>query len=283
MSLLIKRITKGHIWGRVGIERLAEPVHLNLASALVAVFGSFRAKVAFDLIIRHPLAFGLLQAADWAAECGIDKITAVEFGVANGAGLVNMCSIAARVTKVTGVNFDIVGFDSGTGMPPPRDFRDHPEFYGPGDFPMENREALERRLPENARVVIGKVSETVKPFLESCATIGFVSVDLDYYHSTVEALALLEGTPDKYLPWLVMYFDDVEYDRHNPFCGELAAIEKFNTVRSDRKIAKFNFLRQQRIFQRAPWIEHMYIAHVFDHAFRTRRRSQRAVLDNPFV
>jgi hypothetical protein len=283
MSLLHKRLTKRHIWRRMCIERLAEPIHLNIASALVAIFGSFRAKVAFDLIIRHPLAFGLLQAADWARECGVDRIAAVEFGVANGAGLVNMCSIAAKITKVTGISFDIVGFDTGTGMPCPKDFRDHPEFYGSGDFPMENREALEQRLPKNAAIVIGKVSDTVKPFLENCAAIGFVAVDLDYYHSTVDALTLLGVTPDKYLPWVVMYFDDVEYDRHNPFCGELAAIEEFNKKHHTRKIAKFNCLRQRRIFQRATWIDHMYIAHVFDHPFRTRERKHAAVLDNPFV
>lgn len=283
MTLLINRLTKGHIWHRIGIERIAEPVHLNLLSVLVALFGTFRARVAFDLVLRHPLAFGLLQAADWANECGVDKITAIELGVANGAGLVNMCSIAARVTKVTGVSFDIVGFDSGKGMPPPKDFRDHPEFYGPGDFPMENRKALQERLPTNAKIVIGDVSDTIKPFLEDCAPIGFISVDLDYYHSTVEALQLLNAAPNKYLPWVVMYFDDVEYDRHNPFCGELAAIDDFNKAYSDRKISKFNVLRQRRVFQRATWIEHMYIAHIFDHPFRSRVRGQLVVLDNPFL
>jgi hypothetical protein len=283
MSLLTKRLTKGHIWQRIGIERIAEPLHLNIASTLVAIFGSFRAKVAFDLVVRHPLAFGLLQAADWARECGVGKITALELGVASGAGLLNMCDIAAKVTKATGVRFDIAGFDTGKGMPQPKDFRDHPEFYGPGDFPMENREALQKRLPDNASIAFGEVSDTVKPFLERCATIGFISVDLDYYHSTVEALELLDGTPEKYLPWVVMYFDDVEFDRHNPFCGELAAIEEFNRGHADRKIAKFNLLRQRRIFQRATWLDHMYIAHIFDHAFRMRERNQKAVLDNPFI
>src|ERR1700719_2122671 len=258
MSQLIKKLTKRQFWRHFGIERIPEPLHLNIASALIAVLGSFRAKVAFDLVSRRPIAFGLLQAADWARECGIGQITAIELGVANGAGLVNMCNIAAKVTQVTGVQFDIVGFDSGKGMPPPRDYRDHPEFYGTGDFPMENRESLQKRLPANASIVIGNVADTVRSFLQSCAAIGFVSVDLDYYYSTVEGLKLLEAVPEKYLPWVVMYFDDVAYDRHNPFCGELAAIEGFNVAHSNRKIAKFNVLRQRRVFQRATWIDHMY-------------------------
>lgn len=256
---------------------------MNIAAAFVAAFGSFRAKVAFDLVARRPLAFGLLRAADWAKECGIDRITAIELGVANGAGLMNMCNIAARVTKATGVSFDIVGFDSGTGMPPPKDYRDHPEFYGTGDFPMENRDFLQKQLSSNATIVIGNVADTVRSFLEECAAIGFISVDLDYYHSTVEGLKLLDAVPEKYLPWVVMYFDDVAYDRHNPFCGELAAIEDFNVAHSSRKIAKFNVLRQQRLFQRATWIEHMYVAHILDHPFRKQKSRQTAILGNPFL
>ena len=279
MSSFIEKLTKAHIWR----ERIAEPLHLNVASMLVGMFGSFRAKVAFDLVARRPLAFGLLRAADWARECGINKIVAVEFGVANGAGLVNMCRIAAKVTEVTGVSFEIVGFDTGKGMPKPRDYRDHPEFYGTGDFPMESREELLKRLPANASIVFGDVSETVKPFLERCSTIGFVSVDVDYYYSAVEALALLGGNPNKYLPWIVMYFDDVEFDRHNRYCGELAAIQEFNSMHSHRKITEFNFLRQHRVLQRAAWIGHIYIAHVFDHDFRMQERTQKAVLNNPFL
>ncbi|MGZ3514783.1 MAG: hypothetical protein ACXU93_12610 [Thermodesulfobacteriota bacterium] len=94
--------------------------------------------------------------------------------MANGAGLVNMCNIAAKVTKVTGVQVDFVGFDSGKGMPPPKDYRDHPD-YGNGDFPMENRESLQQRLPANATVVIGNVADTVRSFLQSCAAIGLIS------------------------------------------------------------------------------------------------------------
>jgi hypothetical protein len=193
-----------------------------------------------------------------------------------------MCRLAARVTEVTGVEFDIVGFDTGRGMPEPKDFRDHPELYSAGDFPMENREALQKVLPQNASIVFGEVSDTILPFLVRCATIGFISVDLDYYHSTLEALSLLDGSSGRYLPWVVMYFDDVDGDRHNPFCGELAAIAEFNRLHSMRKIAKFNALRRHRLFQRATWIDHMYVAHIFDHAFRTRNRKQKVILDNPF-
>jgi hypothetical protein len=73
-------------------------------------------------------------------------------------------------------------------MLPPVDYRDHPELYQEGDFVM-NRDALEKILPPNVKLVIGEVSETLPPFLESLqAPLGFVSMDLDYYSSTKSVL-----------------------------------------------------------------------------------------------
>ena len=43
----------------------------------------------------------------------------MEFGVAPGGGLMNMCWIAEKVSRETRVKFDIIGLDSGEGMPPP--------------------------------------------------------------------------------------------------------------------------------------------------------------------
>ena len=120
-SFFLSKLTKPYILKRIFIERLTEPLHLNLISLAVAIAGSTRAKIAFDLITRQHLAFGLLQVADDAREHGIKKVTAVEFGVASGAGLFNMCDIAKRVPTATGVEFAIAGFDSGKGMPPARD------------------------------------------------------------------------------------------------------------------------------------------------------------------
>ena len=47
-------------------ERLSEPLHLNAISAFVALFGSFRRKVEYDLVLRPQNAFGILKAADSA-------------------------------------------------------------------------------------------------------------------------------------------------------------------------------------------------------------------------
>ena len=40
----------------------------------------------------------------------------------------NLCRISRKVSAITGIEFEIVGFDSGVGMPPPQDYRDHPTY-----------------------------------------------------------------------------------------------------------------------------------------------------------
>ena len=137
-KFILPKLGQKRAWERIFRERLSEPLHLNLIALFIAAFGSFRHKVYFDLVVRLPYAYGLLEAADAAASMGLKRFTAVEFGVASGAGLMNMCKIAERVTKTTGIEVDIVGFDNATGMPEPVDYRDHPEYYSPGDYPMES-------------------------------------------------------------------------------------------------------------------------------------------------
>jgi hypothetical protein len=138
MNGLWKKLAQRRIWRRIYLERLGEPLIYNIAALFVAVFGSVRTKIAYDLVLRQPYAFCVQKAADLALQYGIPRISLLEFGVANGAGLINLCKIAGKVSRETGVQFEIVGFDLGTGMPPPRDYRDHPEKYFTGDFPLLN-------------------------------------------------------------------------------------------------------------------------------------------------
>jgi hypothetical protein len=103
MTYLLSRLLDSEKLTKVGIERLTEPIHLNVASLFVAAFGSYRAKVAFDVVVRPQYAYSILRAADQAREYGISRLTITEFGVASGAGLLNMCRLAERTTKATGV------------------------------------------------------------------------------------------------------------------------------------------------------------------------------------
>jgi hypothetical protein len=283
-----RKLTERNIWERVLRERLSEPIHLNILSFFVATLGTFEAKVYFDLIIRQHNAFCLLQAARFAKTCGYKSYTAIEFGVANGAGLMNMAEIAARVTKATGVDIKLVGFDSGSGMPPPLDYRDHPDIYGQGDFPMQDYEQLRRKLPANSQLIIGDISKTIGPFLSTLqpdCPIGYVVVDVDYYSSTVECLKVFSGTADLYLPAVLMYLDDILHHDHNPSQGEYLAVSEFNSKNEMRKTYPYNFLHERRLMKHALWINQIFLMHILDHEHKQAPQNygQPQILGNPYL
>jgi hypothetical protein len=270
-------------------ERLSEPLHLNAMSLFVAAFGSYRTKVIFDLIPRQQYAYGVLRAADLAANSGLKAVTIVEFGVAEGTGLMNLCRIGQKVTITTGIEFDIVGFDGGVGMPPPKDYRDHPDLYQEGDFRMIDKDRLQKVLPSNARIIFGQFKETVPAFTESLTPkrpLGFVVLDVDYYSSAVVALEVLSHPdPTKYLSLPVVYVDNIRDPRHNEWCGELLAVREFNNSQPMRKLARDTFLRSRRVFKNAIWLDQVFLLHVLDHPERqpeTAKRRTNEECGNPY-
>ncbi len=284
---ILKKLHSRRIWKRIFYERLTEPLHLNLLSVFALIFGSYRSKIAFDLIIRPHHAYGLLKAADRAKQCGFDQVSIIEFGVASGAGLLNMDKIAARIQQITGVAFKIYGFDSGSGMPPAKDFRDHPDIYQEGDFPMDYKK-LTAKLSSNTILKIGNISDTIPDFINKLPNnqpIGFISIDVDYYHSTKDVLTVLNGATEKYLSIVEIYLDDIELEQHNIFCGELLAIREFNEENKCRKIEHHSFLENNRILKRANWIKHMFQLHVLDNPERFYINKKRATnsLSNPYL
>ena len=288
MGYLLQKLQHKDVWERILRERLTEPLHLNGISLLVWALGSYRAKIAFDLVVRQWNAYGILKAADQAKALGISRVSLVEFGVASGAGLMNMAEIARRVTRMTGVQFSLYGFDTGEGLPPPTDYRDHPDLYQRGECGMDVA-ALRRALPANAHLVLGDLADTVGPFIDTlppAEPIGYVSVDVDYYSSTVSALRMLDASPEQYLPLTVMFFDDVNNERHTRACGELRAIDEFNRAHRLRQIEQHQFLENSRVFHRADWIKHIYYVHVLDHPHRSTRSREalpKVWIENPYL
>jgi hypothetical protein len=259
-----------HFWLSHLTDGLNAPMHILALAAGVSLVGNLRARIAFDLFERRPYAFGILTAADTAARLGVKRIAAIEFGVASGVGLRSMSRIAQAVSKDTGVAIDVVGFDTGRGMPAALDYRDHPEQYFEGDFAAPDPDALARSLPENTRLMVGNTQENIGRFIsEYEGAIGFVSVDVDYYSSTKVCLELLASQNVRCLPWMPVFFDDVLLNSHNPWCGELLAISEFNDENSARKIAPYTALRDIRIMKSASWIRQMYSLHVLDHPARS--------------
>jgi hypothetical protein len=286
-ALLRSQLARRDIWRRAAVERLTEPLHLNLAALGVALFGGLRSKAAFDLLVRRQHAYGLLKAADEARARGLRRVTAVELGVASGTGLLNICELGARVTAETGVEFRVAGFDTGAGMPPPADYRDHPELYKEGWFPMD-REALERSLPANAELHVGPIAETMTAFVDGLgadAPLGFATLDVDFYSSAKDALRLFEGRPDAYLPFVPVYVDDLSLATHTRFAGELLAIREFNDAHELRKLDWDWNLANTRVFKRAEWLTHMFKLHVLDHPERSdlSRSADVASFENPYL
>lgn len=224
-------------------------------------------KVFWDAVDRPHYAYGIYQAAYTARHQGISEISAIEFGVAGGNGLVAMEDVADAVTAETGVGVRVFGFDTGTGMPEPVDHRDLPYLWRPGDFPMDI-EGLRARL-RSATLVLGDVTETVEGFVEAHdpPPVGFVAFDLDYWSSTVAALRLFDASAERLVPRVICYMDDVigsDVEIHCEYVGELLAIREFNDTHEDRKLAPVNGLRHKRPVP-AIWNDQIWVLHSFGH------------------
>lgn len=215
---------------------------------------------------RPCYTWSLLHAGDVARALGYPRITAIEFGVAGGNGLVALEAAADAVVEHLGVAVDVVGFDHGTGLPPAEDYRDAPYLMEAGQFPME--EAKLRAHLRHASLHLGLVRDTVGPFVESGpAPIGFVAFDLDYYSSTMDAFRLFGAGPERFLPRVLCYFDDILGYPWGESNGERLAIRHFNEAHDDRILDFLPGLRYSTPPEEfhARWVESMYVAHVLDH------------------
>lgn len=224
-----------------------------------------------DLVLQSPFpqyAYGLLQAATEARNLGVPAIAALELGVAGGNGLVELERLGEQVSGLTSVKVYTVGFDLGSGMPEPVDHRDLPYIWQTGFFAMD--EALLRSRLQNAELVLGDIAETGPSYLENAvAPIGFISFDVDYYSSTAAALtAIAAGRDSSYLPRVFCYFDDTvgpHEEFHSKFTGELLAIDEFNALHEQRKIAKINGLEYKLLPHVGSWAAGFCVMHLFSH------------------
>lgn len=216
--------------------------------------------------LRPHFAWGVLSAAYLAKILGQSRISIVEFGVAGGNGLVELEQIADQVSPVYGVKIDVFGFDTGVGLPEPLDYRDLPNLYRASGYRMD--EAKLRGRLKRARLILGNVSDTIDAFMDSApAPIGFVSVDVDLYSSTMAAFKLFDGDPTRLLPRVYCYLDDVLGETFSEFTGERLAVTEFNAAHPMRKISPIFGLRYSlhEPHQMEAWPDQMFIAHLFDH------------------
>ena len=213
-------------------------------------------------------AYGILQAASLAQQLKLSSIIVAELGVAGGNGLLELERLSGLIGADKHMNIKTIGFDLGSGMPEPIDYRDMPDVWQRGFFKMDE-ELLRSRLI-SADLILGNIAETGPRFMATGAEpIGFLSFDLDYYSSTVAAMqSLLNAEPGRYLPRVFCYFDDTvgpHEELHSEFTGELLAIREFNDAHKNRKLAKINGLRYKLLPLEEPWIDAIYVLHIFDH------------------
>jgi hypothetical protein len=260
------------------LSRVAKEPPIRVFSQKIVKYmtSSLRAQAMWDTSPRPNYLLGVLKAADQAREEGISRILAIEFGVAAGNGLIALQDVAEGVERDTGIAIDVIGFDSGGGMPVvPFDYRDHTDWWIPQDYPMDVA-ALQARLKPRTKLVLGDVAQNVQRFLdENEVTVGFVAFDLDYYSSTKSAFPVLSSPNRKLLRRTPLYFDDIDFYFNHQFAGELLAISEFNKSTDEVRIDKWRGVRKERPFPEASWLEKMYVAH--DIAAITQHRPLRPV------
>lgn len=245
--------------------------------------GSLETRMEYGVFPYPNYAYGVYWSALLAKRLEMPRITVLELGVAGGRGLLALERASTAIEDHVGVGIDVVGFDSGSGMPAPSDYRDLPHIWGEGFYKMEP-EKLQQRLTR-ARLILGDVRETIPEWMntEQAAPIGFVAFDLDYYSSTKAALDLFRGPAASHLPRVHCYFDDLagnDLSCMNQYVGEYLAIEEFNQESPERKLCRIEQLRLSRARWEI-WQDRMYAFHNFAHPQyntlvipRTRAESQ---------
>lgn len=223
----------------------------------------YKSLIDGSVVDRPYYGYCMYNAAQLAAWLGHKTISAIEFGVAAGGGLLSAERHAREITRELGVEFQIYGFDGGVGLPPPTDYRDMPFAWQAGDYPM-NQEALKRQLTK-AQLVLGPVRQTCTDFFAKFkpAPIGCIFWDLDFYSSTMDAFQILQGEDKYFLPRLSMYFDDMVGFDYCDFTGERLAINDFNSGSENAKISPEYYARLQHF--PLSWKHQIFAYHRFSH------------------
>jgi hypothetical protein len=246
------------------------PLRVNLLQLMMKRFmlGTFKQRLKYDGVTYTPYAYGMYSAALQAKSLGLKKITVIEFGVASGNGLIAMEKHGNEIKNLTGIDFEIYGFDTGKGLPKPTDYKDQCYFWKESDFIMDQKK-LEKHLVF-AKLIIGEIQDTIKHFIKDClnSPIGFIAFDLDYYSSTIASFEIFNLNDNLLLPRVECYMDDIGSNEllvASKKTGVLKAIYDFNSAsKEQKKILKKEGLKCSRIIP-AFWNEQMYVFHSFYH------------------
>ena len=101
-------------------------------------------------------AYIVFNAAKLAKKLNLKSISVIEFGVANGRGLLLLEYYSKEIEKLLDINIEIYGFDMGTGLPNPRD-KDLPYHWKKG-FLKWTKKSKERL--KKSKLILGDIKET---------------------------------------------------------------------------------------------------------------------------
>ncbi len=267
------------------LSRLAYEQPFRIAAwALLRFFSKDVARRArWGISSRPEYLFGIYTAALQAKLEGVRAISVLEFGVAGGRGLVAMQQEAAAVEAATGITIKVYGFDTGGGLPTfIGDYRDHPDEWQPGDFPMDV-DALKAKLDlSRTTLVLGNVAQTVPAFVArgDYPPIGFVSFDMDIYSSTKDAFQIFDAGQRKTLCRVALYFDDIVSVFNHQWAGEFLAINELNAAQDMFKIDRWYGIKHDKPFPERKYWDKFYVAHDFNmiNAFQMRRDAAQMTL-----
>lgn len=179
----------------------------------------------------------IFRAVYQAQQLGLKGFSVIEFGVAGGNGLVAAEFYAREISRLSGINIEVYGFDNATGLPEIKDLpqKEAAYMWFEGMFDVMDVELLQKRL-RSAKLVLGDIEESLKTFDEryNPLPIGVMFVDVDRYESTCPILRYLEKNEERFLPRVEMYFDDIIDSTDS--IGEHLAIQEFNRRNDNIKI-----------------------------------------------
>ena len=236
-------------------------------SAATLYRNNYPRRIKLGAIARPNYAYIVWFAADQAKRLGLKRISVLEFGVAGGRGLVNFELHAENVRRLTGIEVEVYGFDTGAGLPPPDDYRDLPYIWQASQFKMDQT-ALRSQL-KHAKLVLGDVKDTVSTFVAEFnpAPIGAISFDLDFYSSTVDAFKIFDLPAETRLPRIFCYFDDIcssDIGHVNDAVGVPLAIREYNESHPRQFLGPLNHL-EERYAPARLWHKQIYSFSDFDH------------------
>lgn len=182
-------------------------------------------------LVRPQYYLGIKRAFDYANQLGLSQFSILEFGVAEGNGILlleNLVNAVQTDKKYRDFDVQIIGFDTFEGLPTVESAVDGKSVWSTGDYPS-NLELLQSLVsPELVQLKKGLFGDTIPACTDLLQAYPplFIINDSDLYHSTV---SIFEGLfPDLVPSISYWYFDDMALNAFSEHVGERRAINEFN-------------------------------------------------------